>query len=154
LFGGPQAGVIVGRAELIERCGKHPLARAMRPGGLVLAALQQLALAYLARDVVDVAPFWRMATTSLEELTRRADVVAATTGAQRVTTESVPGAGSAPGTTILSVGLAVDGDRLCELRAHDPPVIARTVDERTVLDLRTVDPADDEVVIAALRSLN
>ncbi len=152
LFGGPQAGVIVGQAELIERCGKHPLARAMRPGGLVLAALQQLALAYLARDVVDVAPFWRMATTPLEELTHRADAVATATGAERVATEAVPGAGSAPGTTIPSVGLAVDGDRLAALRAHDPPVIARTVDARTVLDLRTVDPADDAVLIDALRS--
>ena len=67
-------------------------------------------------------------------------------------TEAVPGAGSAPGTTIPSVGVAVDGDRLAELRAHDPPVIARTVDERTVLDLRTVDPADDAVLVDALRS--
>ena len=153
LLGGPQAGLIVGRAELIERCGRHSLARAVRPGGLVLAAFQELALAYLAKNVVATVPFWRMAAAPLAELTRRADDVAAATGAQRVSTEAVPGAGSAPGTTIPSVGVAVDGDRLDELRAHDPPVIARTVDERTVLDLRTIDPADDGVLVAALRSL-
>ena len=97
LLGGPQAGVIAGRAELIERCGLHPLARAVRPGGLVLAALQELALAYLAKDVVATVPFWRMAATPLDELARRAGEVAAATGAERVSTEAVPGAGSAPG---------------------------------------------------------
>src|SRR5205085_12398925 len=59
LLGGPQAGIIAGRADLVARCGRHPLARALRPGALVLAALQETALAYLRRDG-DAIPFWRM----------------------------------------------------------------------------------------------
>ena len=61
LLGGPQAGILAGRADLIDTCARHPLYRALRPGGLVLAALQQVALAYLGRDR-DALPFWRMAT--------------------------------------------------------------------------------------------
>src|SRR5439155_16250195 len=60
LLGGPQAGVIAGQAELVARCARHPLARALRPGGLVLGALQDVALAYLRRHASDTGPFWRM----------------------------------------------------------------------------------------------
>ena len=71
-------------------------------------------------------------------------------GGEVVRTDAVPGAGSAPGTTIPSAGVRVAGDRLAALRAHDPPVIARARDGATVLDLRAVEPADDAVVAAAL----
>ena len=77
LLGGPQAGIIAGRADLVDRCARHPLARALRPGGLVLAALQDVALAYLRRDVVDRVPFWRMATTPVDVLAGRARALAA-----------------------------------------------------------------------------
>ena len=59
LLGGPQAGIIAGRADLVAACAAHPLARALRPGGLVLAALQHIALAYLRRDATATIPFWR-----------------------------------------------------------------------------------------------
>ncbi len=65
LLGGPQAGIVAGRAELVERCRRHPLARALRPGGLVLDALQSTALAYLRRDGAAI-PFWRMATERVD----------------------------------------------------------------------------------------
>jgi L-seryl-tRNA(Ser) seleniumtransferase len=68
-------------------------------------------------------------------------------------TEALPGAGSAPGTTMPSWGLAIDGDHLAELRASDPPIIARARDGRMVLDLRAVDPADDDAIATALRAL-
>jgi L-seryl-tRNA(Ser) seleniumtransferase len=148
LLGGPQAGVIVGSAALIERCRRHPLARALRAGGLVLAALQDVALAYLARDG-DALPFWRMASTPVESLRRRAEDLGI---GEVVACESVPGAGSAPGTTIPSAGIALDGDRTARLRAHEPPVIARVVDGRTILDLRTVAPSEDAIVAAACTS--
>ncbi len=112
LLGGPQAGIIAGRADLVDACGHHPLARAVRPGGLVLAALQRLALAYLSRDVVATVPFWRMATVPAEELAARAAAIARATGAEVIATESLPGAGSAPGASIPSWGVAVAGDRL------------------------------------------
>jgi L-seryl-tRNA(Ser) seleniumtransferase len=152
LLGGPQAGIIAGRTELVARCAAHPLARALRPGGLVLGALQSLALAYLRREVLDAVPFWRMAGVPVEELRRRAQAIATSTGASIAPTVAVAGAGSAPGTSIDSFGVVVAGDRTAALRAHDPPVIARASEGRTVLDLRAVDPADDEVVVAALRS--
>jgi L-seryl-tRNA(Ser) seleniumtransferase len=151
LLGGPQAGIIAGRAELVARCAAHPLARALRPGGLVLAALQDLVLAYLRRDVVTAVPFWRMAATPVADLAARAATIAAATGATAVDTDALPGAGSAPGATIPSAGVRIDGDHLGALRAHDPPVIARARDGVTVLDLRAVEPADDAVLVEALR---
>jgi L-seryl-tRNA(Ser) seleniumtransferase len=145
LLGGPQAGVIAGRADLVERCRQHPLARALRPGGLVLGALQDLALAYLRRDG-NAIPFWRIATIGVDELRARAEKL----GADVVECESTPGGGSAPGAGIPSVGVAIAGDRTAELRAWTTPIIARVADGRTILDLRTVDPDDDAVVAAAL----
>jgi L-seryl-tRNA(Ser) seleniumtransferase len=151
LLGGPQAGIITGRADLVARCAAHPLARALRPGGLVLAALQDLVLAYLRRDVIEQVPFWRMAATPVADLVARADAIAAATATTTVETAALPGAGSAPGTSIPSAGVRLDGDHLAALRGHDPPVIARARDGVTVLDLRAVEPADDAIVVEALR---
>lgn len=117
----------------------------------MLASLQELALAYLRRDVAATVPFWRMVATSVDELRRRAETVASVTGATALATEAVPGAGSAPGVTIPSFGVDLAGDRTAALRAHDPPVIARARDGRTILDLRAVEPTDDEVIVDALR---
>ncbi len=149
LLGGPQAGVIAGSRELVARCGRHPLARALRPGGLVLDSLQDTALAYLRRDGAAI-PFWRMASVPVAELRGRA---AALEVGEVVACDSVVGGGSAPGTDIPSAGVAVAGDRTAELRAFDPPVIARVHEARTVVDLRTVEAADDPTVGKALRSL-
>jgi L-seryl-tRNA(Ser) seleniumtransferase len=151
LMGGPQVGVIAGRADLVAACSKHPLARALRPGTLVLAALQQTALAYLHRRVVDEVPFWQMVAEPLDSLRARAEAIAAQVpGAQPEAMDALPGAGSAPGTTMPSYGLVLRGDHLAALRAGTPPVVARVRDGRTSLDLRTVDPADDPVVVAAI----
>jgi L-seryl-tRNA(Ser) seleniumtransferase len=140
--------VIAGRADLVERCARHPLARALRPGGLVLDVLQDTALAYLRRDGAAI-PFWRMATASADELRSRA---ASLDAGRVVTCESVVGGGSAPGMEIPSAGVALPGDHTAALRAFDPPVIARVHEGRTVLDLRTVDPADDSTLAKALRA--
>jgi L-seryl-tRNA(Ser) seleniumtransferase len=146
LFGGPQAGVIAGRADLVARCAGHPLARALRPGGLVLSALQQTTLAYLRRDR-DALPFWRMATIEVDSLKERA--VALKVGSV-VTCASVPGGGSVPGLEIPSVGVSIPGDHTAELRGAPLPVIARANEGRTICDLRTVDPDDDAALAAAL----
>ena len=161
LLGGPQAGVIVGRSDLIARCSRHPLARALRPGGLVLRALQDVALTYLDKRAGEL-PFWRMVTTPVDDLRRRAESIVghlpdgrlADGGPVRVVdTEALPGAGSAPGVTVSSVGLRIEGDRLAELRARPVPIVARTRDGVTTLDLRSVDPVDDPHLVAALSSL-
>jgi L-seryl-tRNA(Ser) seleniumtransferase len=146
LLGGPQAGVIAGRADLVAACARHPLARALRPGGLVLGALQDVAIAYLRRDG-HALPFWRMATAPVDGLRRRAEALGA---GEVVDCTSVTGGGTLPGVEIPSAGVAVDGDVTAALRAADPPVIARVLAGRTVCDLRTVDPADDKVLAAAL----
>ncbi|MFM7043955.1 MAG: L-seryl-tRNA(Sec) selenium transferase [Ilumatobacteraceae bacterium] len=154
LLGGPQSGIIAGRADLVARCARHPLARALRPGSHVLLALQDVALAYLDRTAATRVPFWRMVSTDLDALRSRATRIVQVVGAGTVVdSEALPGAGSAPGVTMPSVAVRVDGDRLASLRACTPPVIARTRDGATLLDLRSVDPDDDDLVAAALRSV-
>ncbi|MBW3580285.1 MAG: L-seryl-tRNA(Sec) selenium transferase [Actinobacteria bacterium] len=146
LLGGPQAGVIAGRAELVAACSGHPLARALRPGGLVLSALQAVALAYLRRDG-DAIPFWRMATTPVEVLRRRATALGV---GRPVECSAVTGGGTLPGVEIPSAGVAVAGDHAATLRAGARPIVARVDDGVTVCDLRTVDPSDDAVLAEAL----
>jgi L-seryl-tRNA(Ser) seleniumtransferase len=149
LLGGPQAGIIAGRRDLVAACARHPLNRALRPGGLVLAALQETALAYLRRDG-DAIPFWRMAAAPLEGLRARAGALGV---GEVVDTVAVAGGGSVPGQDVPSAGVAVDGDHAARLRAHEPPIVARVHEGRTICDLRTVDPADDDVLAAALGGL-
>ena len=160
LLGGPQAGIIAGRADLVAACAAHPLARALRPGGLVLSALQDVLLAYLRRDAGRTVPFWRMATVLVSELEARALAVLTAAGPSGgplglavEPMESLPGAGSLPGTAVPSAGLVLAGDRSAELRRAAPPVIARVRDGRTFLDLRTVEPSDDDHLAIALAAL-
>ncbi len=158
LLGGAQAGIIAGRRDLVEHCMRHPLARALRPGGLVLASLQETALVYLDKRAATDVPFWVMVATPLAQLRARAESIAQAVAAEHPTiaavpTEALPGAGSAPGITMPSFGLELGGDRLDELRRHDKAVIGRTRDQRTILDLRAVLPADDAIVVDALRTI-
>ena len=149
LLGGPQAGIIAGRADLVAACASHPLARAFRPGGLVLSALQELALAYLNRDG-DAIPFWKMASQRPADLRARAEALGV---GDVVDLMSVPGGGTLPTIEIPSAGIRLDGDRTEALRSHEPPIIARVQDQHTLLDLRTVEPSDDAMVAAAISSL-
>lgn len=148
LLGGPQVGVIAGKADLVKACSSHPLARALRPGGLVLNSLEKVALSYLHRDG-NAIPFWRMATLSVEELRSRAEAI---NPLWVENTFSTPGGGTLPGVEIPSVGLVVPDDYSESLRLNDPPIICRVVDNSTICDLRTVHPNDDEVVAAALEA--
>lgn len=161
LFGGPQAGIIAGRRDLVERCGRHPLARALRPGSLVIHALQQVTLAYLDRRGHDI-PLWRMVAATPDELGKRAEAIVADVPADAggsepgsatvtaVATEAVPGGGTLPTVTLPSHGLRIEGDITAHLRNRDRPIIARVEESTTVIDLRTVDPADDAELTAAL----
>ncbi len=151
LLGGPQAGVVAGSMDAVSACARHPLSRALRPGLLVLGALQDTALAYLRRDPGSI-PFWRMATASLDELGSRAAAIAASSGSEVVDCRSVAGGGSVPGLEIPSVGVALTGDRARALRTGEPPVIARVENGRTICDVRSVDPEDDGVLAAAIRA--
>ena len=147
LLGGPQAGIIAGRADLVGACRRHRLARALRPGSLVLAALQHTALAYLRGDG-DAIDFWRMAALTPPQLRGR---LGAYDGLEAVATAATPGGGTLPGVEIESVGVAVPGDQSETLRSRPRPIIARVVEGATVVDLRTVHPDDDTEVAEALR---
>ena len=154
LLGGPQAGIIAGRADLVRTCARHPLARALRPGGLVLSALQATLEAYLRRDG-DAIPFWRMAARSTGELRDRADDLARRTDHEVtvIDTRAVPGGGTLPDVSFPSIGVRLVGDHVEALREHGRPIIARIENQHTVLDLRTIDPDDDEIVVEALDGL-
>ncbi len=160
LLGGPQAGVIAGRRALVESCARHPLYRAVRPGALVLSAVADVATAYLDRTAAAL-PFWRMATAPVDGLRTRADRVAqavAAAGDERAvhsgSCASVTGGGTLPGVEIPSWGVHVAGDHAGALRAASPrPIVATVRDGGTHLDLRTVEPADDDAVADALAAL-
>jgi L-seryl-tRNA(Ser) seleniumtransferase len=152
LLGGPQAGVIVGRPDLLARIARHPLARAVRADKMTLAALQAVAAAYLDGDATRV-PLWRMAVTPTVELTVRAEALARRVPRAKVQdSEAVAGGGSLPGLTIPSVAVVVEAPdpdaALASLRHHG--VVARIEGDAIVCDLRTVDPRDDDRLAAAL----
>lgn len=149
LVGGPQAGLVVGRADLIGRMRRDPLARAMRPDKVTMAGVAlTLGLYRAGRALIDI-PVWTMIATPLDELRARAGALRRRLagGAEIVELRSTIGGGSLPGETLPSVGLALSGRPptriLTALRAGEPPVIGRIEDGRVLLDLRTVDPAQD-----------
>lgn len=161
LMGGPQCGIIAGRADLVAACRAHPLMRALRPGGQTLVALQRVLLSFAAKRACTEVPFWAMATSSLESVRDRAESALQSVGAARrdqlgarvANTDAVPGAGSTPGATLPSAAIVIDGDRCADLRARRIPVIARREGDHTVLDMRSVSPADDGVVVESLAAL-
>jgi L-seryl-tRNA(Ser) seleniumtransferase len=153
LLGGPQAGIIVGRSDLVAVLARHPLARALRPDKVTLAGLEAVALAYLDDDAATL-PFWRMASAPVASLRARATTIAATMpSATVVDTEAAAGGGSVPGRTIASAGVSVavhDVDAALQaLRAAR--IVALGRGGMVVCDLRTVEPADDDRLASALR---
>jgi L-seryl-tRNA(Ser) seleniumtransferase len=154
LVGGPQAGIVAGRRDLVEKLRKDPLARAMRPDKTILAALASTLRLYRAGVAHAEVPVWRQLGTSVEDLAERAARLASATGALATRVESTVGGGSLPGQTLPSWGLSLLGASadglLRRLRAGTPAVIGRIVDGAVVLDLRTVDPADDEQLSRAI----
>ncbi len=158
LVGGPQAGLMVGRADLIARIRRDPLARAMRPDKVTMAAVAlTLGLYRAGRATMDI-PVWRMIAMPVAALRQRADALAAQIGeaATVLDLRSTVGGGSLPGETLPSVGVALDGGRrsatrlLAALRQDVLIVIGRIQDGRVVLDLRTVDQARDGDLAAAV----
>jgi L-seryl-tRNA(Ser) seleniumtransferase len=160
LLGGPQCGVIVGRAELVARLKRHPLTRVMRPDKATLAALEATLDHYLRGEAVERVPVWRMLATQPAAIEERARSLANRLSRRGVSFELIDGAsavggGSLPGETLPTRLLAIVGsdspDRLAaRLRAADPPVIGRVERDRLVLDLRTVLPEEDDLLAIAL----
>jgi L-seryl-tRNA(Ser) seleniumtransferase len=156
LLGGPQAGVILGRAALIRRLSAHPLMRALRVDKMTLAALEATVTAYIEGRADDL-PLWKMAGAPADELRVRARLLAEAVSedglkAEAVPTEAVAGGGSLPATGVGSWGVAIthperSSDELQRaLRQGSIPVIGRIEDDRLVLDLRTVPSEQDETL--------
>ena len=158
LVGGPQAGFIVGRGDLVALLRKDPLARAMRPDKVMLAAVAATLALYRAGVAVREIPVWRQIAAPVASLAVRAEAIAGRVpGAAVVETVATVGGGSVPGETLPSRAVAVDASRalppdrlLARLRAGTPAVVGRIEHDRVILDLRAVEPADDEALAAAL----
>jgi L-seryl-tRNA(Ser) seleniumtransferase len=158
LLGGPQAGIIVGRADVVGRMRLNPLARALRVDKLTISALQAtLALYRDPRRAMVEVPVLAMLARSVAELRVRANAlrVRLDAGASVVESEASVGGGAFPNTPIPSVALAIaSGAQELEqrLRLGEPAVIGRLSEGRLLLDLRTVQPAEDELLAAAIRA--
>lgn len=157
LLGGPQAGILLGRADLIARLKKHPLARAVRADKTCLAGLTATLLHYLKDEAEREIPVWRMIAMKPEQMRLRAETWRAALGQGDVlASESTVGGGSLPGeslpTFVLSLVPAAAEKFLAHLRAHVPPVIARTENNRVLLDPRTVLPEQEKDLLSALQA--
>ena len=160
LLGGPQCGVIVGRAGLVAQLKRHPLTRAVRPDKTTLAALGATLEHYLRGEATGQVPVWRMLATSVATLAARARALVERLGDSGLEFELLDGAstiggGSLPGETLPTRLLAVCGpespDMLAtRLRGADPPIVGRIERDRFVLDLRTVLPEEDELLADVL----
>ena len=163
LLGGPQAGILSGRSDLITGMRANSLFRALRVDKLTYAALEATLLAYVKHDH-DAIPVLRMMRLSKEDIGKRAKVIAEKIRGPKLSIsvmdgESVIGGGAAPSaalpTTLFAVSSKIlTADELAaRLRASSPPIIARVEDAQVLLDLRTVFPEHDETVATALQEI-
>ncbi len=160
LLGGPQAGVIVGKAAYVDPLKSHPLARALRPDKLCLAGLQTTLLHYLRDEAIEQIPVWRMIAASPVEIETRAHrwqemLHQAGIEAEIVDGASTVGGGSLPGETLptklLALPVAHPDQVAAALRAAPQPVVARIEDDRLVLDPRTVLPEEEERLLKTIK---
>jgi len=162
LLGGPQAGIIVGRKKYIDVLRKHPLYRALRVDKMVIAGLEQVILSYLKKEEGRI-PIWRMISTSLDVLRKRGEEISARLSAFGISaslkeSRSTVGGGSLPGETlptiILCLSSSITPENLAErFRSLDFPIIGRIEKNRFVLDLRTIFPEQDELIVQGARKV-
>ncbi len=162
LLGGPQAGILVGKADVIARLRQHPLARAIRPDKLCLAALSATLMHYLKGEALEKIPVWRMISTPVEALGKRVTRWAAALQpiglpCEVVDGQSVVGGGSLPGeslpTKLLAIRVASPDAAAKRLRMGNPPVIVRREEDYLLVDPRTVLERDEKELLAALGAL-
>jgi L-seryl-tRNA(Ser) seleniumtransferase len=162
LLGGPQAGIVVGRRDVVDRARRHPLMRALRADKLTYALLEATLALWAQPARRDGIPFYRMLTLPLDEIDRRAQALAsrlagmAGVRARVIDGASTTGGGSAPESRLPTRLVAITAGTLspasldARLRAGNPPVVARIQDDELLIDLRTVDPAADDSVLSAV----
>jgi L-seryl-tRNA(Ser) seleniumtransferase len=159
LLGGPQSGIIVGKADLIAKIKKHPLARAMRADKTCLAGITATLLHYLKDEAEREIPIWRMISMPLDEVKARAENWACELGAgSAVASEATVGGGSLPGESfpsyVLSLNVKSPDKFLKKLRGQNPPIIARTENDKILFDPRTVLLEQEDSLFSVLRSLS
>jgi L-seryl-tRNA(Ser) seleniumtransferase len=148
LLGGPQAGVVCGRAELVARLRRHPLQRALRPDKLTLAALEATLLLHADPErALREIPALRMLHEPLDEVRGRAERLAVLTSGAVVETAARAGGGALPMHELSSFGVELEPELAAQLLDADPPVVAVLRGDRTVLDCRTI--AEDELELTA-----
>ncbi|MBN1366387.1 MAG: L-seryl-tRNA(Sec) selenium transferase [Dehalococcoidales bacterium] len=163
LVGGPQAGIIIGRKELVDKLKKHPLARTVRIDKVRLAGLAATLMHYLKGEAIQKIPVWRMMATPLAELEQRANLWAAALGnkGRVIDGESMVGGGSLPGGTLPTKLVAIGEPSkkktpliqqlAASLRQIETPVVGRISENMLLLDPRSVLPEEDKIVIKALK---
>jgi L-seryl-tRNA(Ser) seleniumtransferase len=157
VLGGPQGGAIVGRAELVEKARRDPLARALRLGRLPLVALEATVALYLEGHPEEV-PTLRMLRRPVAEVRARAEawrdaLAARGVDATVIDLEGAVGGGALAEAAVRSAGIAVEGDAealAAALRSGEPPVVGRIQDGRLLFDARTVLPGEDDALLAAI----
>jgi L-seryl-tRNA(Ser) seleniumtransferase len=158
LLGGPQAGIILGKSGLINKLKKHPLARAIRPDKLCLAALSATLLHYLRSEAETEIPIWQMISEPLDKIKSRASLWIETIGqGELIEGSSTVGGGSLPGETLptwlVAINLRHPDKFLSLLRRSQPPIIARLEDDQVVLDPRTVLPDQEDQLLSDLHNI-
>jgi L-seryl-tRNA(Ser) seleniumtransferase len=150
LLGGPQAGIVVGRADLVEKLRRHPLQRALRADKLTLAALEGTLT--LALDAPAEIPVLRMLREPVETVRARAARLAARVGGEVEETVARAGGGALPLTELPSYACAIEEALAGKLRSGEPPVIAVVRDGRTLLDCRTLTDAEADEAAACVEA--
>jgi L-seryl-tRNA(Ser) seleniumtransferase len=155
LLGGPQAGIIIGEKQYVDKLKRHPLARALRIDKTRLAGLAATLLHYLKEEAVTKIPVWRMIAAPLKEIEKRAQSWAKACGAKVIDGETMVGGGSLPGGSLPTKLVAIKGGGALakKLRSFPVPIIGRVEKDLLLLDPRSVLPEEDTVVIKALTSL-
>jgi L-seryl-tRNA(Ser) seleniumtransferase len=152
LLGGPQAGILAGEYDLVQRLRRNPMFRALRLDKLILAALETT-LRHTLFERWDQIPALRMISLSADAIRARAVALAAQIpGAEVIAGESVLGGGSTPQQSIPTWLIAMPAALERRLRLHNPPVVARIENDRLLIDLRTVEPAEEADLINAIQS--
>jgi L-seryl-tRNA(Ser) seleniumtransferase len=164
LLGGPQAGIVLGRQDLVSALRRHPMARAVRLDKTSIAGLAATLLHYLRGEALTKVPVWRMIAAPLADVDRRAHRWAracrqAGLPARVAENRSMVGGGSLPEESLPTRLLALGGDGSADveglarrLRTSDPPVVGRIEQDTLLLDPRTVDPRQDRILLKALRA--
>lgn len=162
LLGAPQAGLIVGQRSLVDRLRRHPLSRAVRIDKVCLTGLAATLLHYLKDEATAKIPVWRMISTPLTEIDRRARNWAQSLSglASVIDGESMVGGGSLPGSTLPTKLVAITAksksglqELTRRLRSQEPPVVGRIEKNALLLDPRTVLPDEDEALLRAIKSI-